>query len=201
MRWLPALACMVLLAGCGRTDQAVSPAPAPAATVAAAPAGVAGTDTMARYDGYGEMRFGMDEATFDKASSNKVGSNKAWGGELKGAPEQDSTCFYKTPKSVKSPRDIAFMFEAGHFVRYDVGTAKEAAPGGGKVGMDEAQILALYGARVEVQPHFYVDGANYLRVAASQGNGVLLFETDEHGKVTRWRAGVPPQVDYVEGCS
>ena len=92
------------------------------------------------------------------------------------------------------------MFEDGRFVRYDVGTAKEAAPGGGRVGMDEAQIRTLYGARVQVQPHKYVAGAKYLCIAALQGDGALVFETDEHGKVTRWRVGVLPQVDYVEGC-
>ncbi len=192
-------AAALALAGCGQAGpSASSTADLPSvASSSARPAAATSTpattasDTMARYDGYGDMRFGMDEATFDKA----------WGGELKGAPEPDSPCFYKTPKWVKSSGNLAFMFEAGHFVRYDVGTAKEAAPGGGRVGMDEARILALYGARVQAQPHFYVDGAKYLRIAAPRGDGVLLFETDEHGKVTRWRAGVPPQVDYVEGCS
>ena len=33
-----------------------------------------------------------------------------------------------------------------------------------------------------------------------QGEGALVFETDTQGRVTHWRAGVPPQVDYVEGC-
>lgn len=148
-------------------------------------------DTPARYDGYGDMRFGMDEAAFDQA----------WGGELKGAPGQGSSCFYKTPKWVKQSTEFAFMFEGGHFVRYDVGTAKDTAPGGGKVGMSEAQIRALYGTRVEAQPHKYVDGAKYLRIAAPQGDGVLVFETDAQGKMTRWHVGVPPQVDYVEGCA
>ena len=35
------------------------------------------------------------------------------------------------------------------------------------------------------------------------GNAVLLFETDAKGpdaKVTSWRIGVPPAIDYVEGC-
>lgn len=200
-RLLPAIMGLLLLGGCNSADQVTSStaAPAPAATspavasslVAASPATAADPDTMARYDGYGDMRFGMDEAAFDHA----------WGGELNGAQGPDSTCFYKTPKWAKLPRDLAFMFEGGRFVRYDVGTAKEVAPGGGKVGMDEARIRALYGARVRAQPHVYVDDAKYLRIAAPQGNGVLLFETDEHGKVTRWRAGVPPQIDYVEGCS
>ena len=31
--------------------------------------------------------------------------------------------------------------------------------------------------------------------------GVLLFETNAEGNVASWRIGVPPQVDYVEGCS
>lgn len=193
------VAAVLALAGCGQAGPSAPPtaeAPSVAASsarpaVATSTPATSAADTMARYDGYGDLRFGMDEAAFEKA----------WGGELKGAPEQGSTCFYKTPAWVKSPKDFAFMFEAGHFVRYDVGSAKELAPGGGKVGMDEAQIRALYGTRVEAQPHKYVDGAKYLRIAAPQGDGVLLFETDEHGKVTRWRMGVPSQVDYVEGCS
>jgi hypothetical protein len=100
---------------------------------------------------------------------------------------------------VKHPADFAFMFDGGRFVRYDVGTAKEVAPGGGKVGMDEARIRALY-AHVDAQPHKYVSGASYLRIAAPHGDGVLVFETDAQGRITRWRVGVPPQIDYVEGC-
>ena len=151
---------------------------------------------MARYDGYGDMRFGMDEASFDDA----------WGGELKGAPEHESSCYYRTPASVKLSADFAFMFEHGRFVRYDVGTDKESAPGGGKVGMSADAIDQLYGPGVVVQPHKYVEGAKYLRVASphaasSRGDGVLVFETDAQGKVTRWHVGIPPQVDYVEGCS
>ncbi|MEO8859044.1 MAG: hypothetical protein ABI343_18820 [Burkholderiaceae bacterium] len=145
---------------------------------------------MARYDGYGDLRFGMDEAAFDKA----------WTGKLNGAPSADSSCFYKSPVSAALPRDFGFMFEDGHFVRYDVGSDKETAPGGGKVGMSEAQIRTLYGTRIQAQPHKYVDGAKYLRIAAPAGGSDLLFETDQQGKVTRWHVGVAPQVDYVEGC-
>jgi hypothetical protein len=104
------------------------------------------------------------------------------------------------PKWVKHPADFAFMFEGGRFVRYDVGTTKETAPGGGRVGMDAARVRALYGERVTSQPHKYVAGASYLRIAAPQGDSALVFETDAQGRVTRWRVGVPPQVDYVEGC-
>jgi len=190
-RWLGGITC-VLLAACSGADQPAAPPSESATSPAIRPvsATVADANALAHYDGYGDTRFGMDERSFDKA----------WGGELKGAPERDSTCFYKTPKWVTLSADFAFMFEDGRFVRYDVGTAKEAAPGGGKVGMDAKRISALYGAGVQIQPHKYVDVAEYLRVEAPHGKSMLVFETDPQGKVTRWHVGVPPQVDYVEGC-
>lgn len=124
----------------------------------------------------------------------------AWQGELQGTASTDGGCYYLAPKWVKSGTEFGFMFEQGRFVRYDVGNTKEAAPGGGKVGMTMAQIRALYGNRVEQSPHKYEQGAFYLRITG-QSPGVLLFETDAAGKITRWRVGVPPQIDYVEGCS
>ena len=147
---------------------------------------------LVRMDGYGDMRFGMsaDEA------------KKAWGGELKGVPAEEGACYYLTPKWVTTPSDFAFMIENGKFVRYDVGTGKEIAPGGGKVGMSADEIGTLYAGRVEETPHKYVEGGKYLGVKDSNGgNGKLVFATDKDGKVTSWRVGVPPQVDYVEGCS
>jgi hypothetical protein len=180
--------CLLALSGCGKP--APTPAAPPAPTVAASSAAAAnGPLAMARYDGYGDMRFGMDEAAF----------RTAWAGELGG--QSGDACFYLWPKWVRAPSDFAFMFEHGKFVRYDVGTAKETAPGGGKVGMSGQQIRDLYAGHVTVQPHKYVVGGQVLRVTRADGDGVLVFELDAAGKVTAWRAGVPPQVDYVEGCS
>src|SRR3546814_3430325 len=103
---------------------------------------------------------------------------------------------------VEIPSDFAFMFENGKFVRYDVGTGREIAPGGGKVGMSVDEIRSLYAGRVEETPHKYVEGGKYLGVEdISGGKGKLVFATDGDGKVTSWRVGVQPQVDYVEGCS
>ena len=93
------------------------------------------------------------------------------------------------------------MIENGRFVRYDVGNADMVAPGGGKVGLTGDEIRALYPGRVEARPHKYVEGGQYLRVPASEGSGWLVFETDAAGRVTSWRAGVVPQVDYIEGCA
>lgn len=146
---------------------------------------------LARYDGYGDMRFGMTEAE----------ARKAWGGDLNG--DAADGCHYLNPVWSKAPSYFAFMFDGGKFVRYDVGNDKEVAPGGGRRGMTEAEIDAAYPGRVEKSPHKYVSGGKYLRVKADDGNsdGVLVFETDAAGKVTEWHAGVAPQVDYIEGCS
>lgn len=192
--WL-AVVCSVLLSACGSADQSTPAESAQAKADAAASAKpaakpAADTTTLARYDGYGDLRFGMDDAAL----------KQAWAGELNSAAAvPGATCVIKRPVWVKAPRDFGFMFDDGRFVRYDVGTAKEAAPGGGKVGMTKATVQALYRS-IEAQPQKYVDGAEYLRVHAPHGDALLVFETDAAGKVTRWHVGVPPQVDYVEGC-
>lgn len=216
---LVALACMLALAACSAGEQAAQRAveaaspeqpPAPV-TAPATPPTVpppAATDDppmppssapdgdrdLARWDGYDALRFGMDDAAF----------GNAWSAELKkDAPMEGSTCFHAYPTWTTAPAELAFMFEDGRFVRYSVEGGTLLAPGGGKVGMSAADIERLYPGRIEHQPHHYTDG-EYLRIKAAQGNGVLVFETDgktDAARVTGWRVGVPPQVDYVEGCS
>ena len=94
------------------------------------------------------------------------------------------------------------MMEDGKFVRYDVGNVTEIAPGGGKVGMVIEQLKLLYGDALQSAPHKYVEGGKVFSVAAPDGAAAkLVFEADGVGKVTAWRVGLPPQVDYVEGCS
>jgi hypothetical protein len=170
--------------------QTETPAPSPA-EAGESPRPEQG-DAQARFDGYGDVRLGMAAAEMEKA----------WGGELKRLGGAGDPCYFLTPKWVKVPADFAFMIEDGKFVRYGSESARQVAPGGGRVGMTTAEVGALYKDRIEARPHKYVDGAHYLRIKdAGGGNGVLVFETDRAGNVTEWRVGVPPQVDYVEGCS
>ncbi|GAB1594654.1 lectin [Lysobacter claricitrinus] len=143
---------------------------------------------LAHFDGYGDMKFGM----------NVEQAKKAWGGDLNGKVNGNA-CTYLNPVGNKSPSYFAFMFEGGKFVRYDVGNDKEVAPGGGRRGMSADDIKRLYAGRVTETPHKYVDGGKYLKVTGD--GGAVVFETDAKGKVTEWHAGVAPQVDYVEGCS
>lgn len=201
-RKLPILLLSVMaLVACNREHPAAPAAspPTPAAAAAKPAKGVrtppakALTQTGdAHIDGYGHLRFGMN--------ADEV--KKAWGGELNGKPGTGEICYYLTPKWVKAPGDFGFMMESDKFARYDVGTDKETAPGGGKVGMSIDEIRKLYAGHMTETPHKYIKGGLYLRVESSDENGgVVLFETDAEGKVTAWRVGQVPQVDYAERCA
>lgn len=171
------------------TPMAEAPAPTPAADDTAAPAGPV---SQASFLGYGDMKLG---STVDEARA-------AWGGELNGAPMEGTTCHYLWPKWITRPADFAFMMEDGRFVRYDVGTDKETAQGGGKVGMSVEELQKLYGGALKGAPHKYTQGGQYLSMDAGDVAPTrLVFEVDAAGKVTSWRVGLSPQVEYVEGCS
>ena len=98
--------------------------------------------------------------------------------------------------SVETPDDAA---DEGHAAHWDGFGDAMVAPGGGRRGMSATEVDVLYPDAVVRQPHKYTDG-EYLRIEG-HGDTVLVFETDEDGTVTEWRVGVPPYVDYVEGCS
>ena len=145
------------------------------------------------FAGFAPVPFGSDAQAL----------KRAWGGSLRetGAGSADA-CHYLFPE----PRPAqgygtGFMVEGGRFVRVDVDDPAATAPGGGRIGMSVEEIDALYPGQVKAGPHKYVEGAQYLRATREGSDAVLLFETDAQGKVREWRIGVPPQVDYVEGCS
>ncbi|MBJ7575899.1 lectin [Luteimonas sp. MC1828] len=150
----------------------------------------------ARMNGYGALDLGL---TAEEARVEWTG------GALQGKPDprDPAACFHLSPAGQSTPAQLAFMFENDVLVRYSVESPDIVAPGGGKVGMDEAAIQALYGGTLETLPHKYVQGGKVLR-SAEDGGGLpskLVFELDAAGKVISWRVGMVPQIDYVEGCS
>jgi hypothetical protein len=150
---------------------------------------------LARFTGYGDIPFGTSVADM----------TRLWGGELKViGKDLNDQCYFMTPAWSKRPADFSFMISEGRFARLSVESRNFVAPGGAHVGMTKAEVVRRYAGRIEVQPHKYSDG-QYLRVTdPAGGRGVLLLETDgkdDDARVTEWRVGVPPEVDYVEGCS
>ena len=213
--FLPVLAAAALCA-CGAQPgdaqrdtsavEAASPpsvADAPAAEPSPVPAAGQATGSL-RVDGPAEGTIGFagfGPAPFG-ASAEQV--RQAWGGDLGDErPSEPGGCHYLIPQPL-GPEGYrtAFMIEGDRFVRVDVRDATVTAPGGARVGMTADEVRALYAGRVEEQPHKYDPQGKVLRVTAPEGGkGVLVLELDAEGRVDEWRVGVPPQVDYVEGCS
>lgn len=170
-----------------RPGDYIPPAPVPATVAPDAYESVS-------FDGFGEVPWGADEQAV----------HDAWGAGLEATPSDlPEGCRYLLPRARQGDGyGMAFMLEGQRLVRIDVDNASAVAPGGGRIGMRADQIMQLHGDAVEVQNHKYVPGGRYLRIPDPAGGGaVLLFETDAAGRVTEWRIGKPPQVDYVEGCS
>jgi len=146
------------------------------------------------FEGFGPARFG------DSAEAVR----QAWGGDLGDVrPPEPGGCHYLIPQPLgEDGYRVAFMVEGGRFVRMDVRDPTVIAPGGARVGMAGDEVRALYRERLSEHPHKYDPDGRVLRVAAPDGgSGALVLELDAAGQVDEWRVGIPPQVDYVEGCS
>jgi hypothetical protein len=142
--------------------------------------------------GYGPIRAGM---TLSEAA--------AAGGRRFGEPQMGSEeCDYFLFADDSVRGSAHFMVVNGQIARVDVNDSTISTAEGARVGDTEQRITELYPGRVTVQPHKYSDG-HYLVVApaspADSGRNII-FETDGQ-KVTTYRAGRMPEVEYVEGCS
>ena len=101
-----------------------------------------------------------------------------------------------------APAGVLVMVEDSTVVRLDVTKAGLATTAGAQVGDSIARLDALYAGRLSVGPHKYVPTGRYVTVSPSAGADPrlrLIFETDR-GRVTRYRIGRTPAVEYVEGC-
>ena len=192
-RITPAMLLLAAAACTGGTDRADTSAPRPSAAndtrpavPSTPPAMTPASDSAVTEHGLGPLRAGM---TFADAK-------QALGGALIAA---DTTgCHYATWRG--GPRGVRVMIDGGRVARVDVDSAGVATEAGARVGDSEERIQRLYAGRVKTTPHKYEEGGHYLTVdAADDSSFAIVFETSK-GKVTRYRAGRRPAVEYVEGC-
>jgi hypothetical protein len=109
-------------------------------------------------------------------------------------------CAYVRPASV--PRGVAVMLAGGRVARVDVDSAGVRSDAGVAVGDTSASVMQAYAARVTTMPHKYVRGGEYLIVRPSSPSDSTLrivFES-EAGRITRYRSGRVPEVEWVERC-
>jgi hypothetical protein len=87
-------------------------------------------------------------------------------------------------------------------VRVEMDSAGIKTVEGAQVGDSESRILELYGTRARIEPHKYMYPEGHYVVVTPPGDTLhrIIFETLK-GRVTTYRAGRVPAVQYVEGCS
>ncbi len=112
----------------------------------------------------------------------------------------EPSCLYYKAKSLK---DVSFMVTDERISRIDINNPRVTTLSGAKIGDSETKIKALYPKQIQVKPHKYLKNGRYLVFLPKDRedkNYAIVFETDGK-KVTRWRVGKFPEVEWVEGCA
>lgn len=113
----------------------------------------------------------------------------------------DTACSYVHIRN--EPAGMRLMVVGGKIARIEIDSSSIATGLGARVGDTEARVHELYGSRLTVQPHKYLPNGHYLianPIPASDTGFKLVFETDGN-RVTKYRAGRMPEVQWVEGCA
>jgi hypothetical protein len=143
--------------------------------------------------GIAPILVGMTVSEAMRASGQKLINQ----GESGGGP----SCRYYKIKEVKG---IAFMVINGRIARVDVtDNSKITTLSGAKIGDSESKIKSLYPNQIKVEAHEYDPKGHYLIFVPKDSqdkNYRIIFETDGK-KVTRWRSGKLPEVQFIEGCA
>jgi hypothetical protein len=112
----------------------------------------------------------------------------------------DYPCDYLVPRTL--PVGTSLMVVSDTVVRVDVDTLSVPTSTGIRIGSPDGDVRAAYAGRVREKPHAYTSGAYLVVTPAGAADSAfrLVFETHD-GRVTRFRAGRLPEVEWIEGCS
>lgn len=116
-------------------------------------------------------------------------------------PLDDPSCYYLLADPVLP--GVGFMVTEGRVARVDVWDGPVTTRSGAGIGMTEDEIKALFPGQIEEEPHQYSDGKYLIFVPVDEADKDyrVIWETDVSGVVTQYRAGVLPEVSFVEGCA
>jgi hypothetical protein len=162
-------------------------------TATARPAAPDTTPWTVSLSAYGPIRLGSARA----AVLDALGAPPREGEGA--APEE---CAYMGIPDGPSMRAVRLMVVHDTVVRIDVDSLQVATTWGDRVGDSERTVLARHAGQVLVQPHKYTGPEGHYLIVTAPDDTLhrLVFETDGQ-RVTTYRAGLRPYVDWVEGCS
>jgi hypothetical protein len=112
-------------------------------------------------------------------------------------PHDPEACTVMT--TAEGPQTLIFLVESNKVGSLVLHVAGPRTAEGIGVGSTEAELMAAYGPRATSAPNKY-ESETVKDVSVPDGPGKLIFEV-EAGKVRTIKAGLPPTVDYVEGCA
>lgn len=139
----------------------------------------------------GPIRVGMTI----REASNVI--QRALDGDNRGNPD----CYHVRLKG--GPDGLAFMVSYGRIARISISNTQIKTVEGARVGDTEAHIKSLYRNQVRISNHPYEEGGHYLTVIPrnpSLRSFRIVFETNGK-RVTSYRVGKLPEVEFIEGCS
>ena len=175
-------------------EAAATPAPAMPATgtpgMTETPVRDLGTECgTVTADGLCGVEFGM---TAEEARAAHQSGLYNMGGNATG---DDQACMYLGPE--QGNYDIGYMVVDGTVQRIDIRAPGVATDEAVQVGMQAGEVEGIY-PDLERQPNKYSEYDDL--IVQLSGEAKLIMETDENGLIAAYRIGLPPAVDYVEGC-
>jgi len=153
---------------------------------------VSASDSVVTIHGVGAVRVGMTVAEARSVTGSAP--------QTPPSASDPNACDYVAFNGL--PDGVTAMVERGRVVRLEVNRGRVPTAEGVRIGDSEERVKSSYAGEVTVTPHKYTDG-HYLTIrpaARSDSAYRIVFETDGRA-VTRYRVGVVPAVEYVEGCS
>lgn len=173
--------------GCAPAATSSAPATAPPGPRPETPPATTGRDAAPRVSavGYGALHFGMDRAALSAVLGERLAA--------------DDGCVVITPAAAGSPPRYALMLERGQLVRIDVLATEITSDTGLHLGSTAAELRTAHPTERREDPAKY-DPHGHTFVVGPPERSHLVFEVDADDRVTSWRAGLAPQVDYVERC-
>jgi len=145
--------------------------------------------------GLGKVRIGMSWHQAERALGVKLTGEGA---------SATAACWYADRSDGIDP-GVSYMVEKGRITRIDIGQPRKGASpstvtaGGIGLGADVEAIRRAYGAGIRLEAAEIEPDMRLVRVDTGKGRGTVLEIRD--GKVTAFRSGLKPAIDYSEGCS
>jgi hypothetical protein len=146
-------------------------------------------DAPMTMQGIGSLRIGTPVAAL-----------RAMGASEERYPDEEVDCAYW--RTERWP-GLAMMVSGGRVVRIETEDARYRTASGARVGMGEAEVRALYGAAMRVEPHPYTGPEGHYLVyrARREPYGLIVETSAESGRAISLRVGTWQAVQLIEGCS